>query len=681
MYRAITAALIAVVSLSGTGLAAGPFGASAVEVLDVRRASVPWNDHILRDIRDSRLVTAVLGRASPDIYKTNASLDLSWSNAELFNYGMLSVSCVTCYVKGQAHATLSVSPDFNISSALKVFAQEFVTEIDNITDTVWNTFKNWTEVVVHNTSEAIGYDVEACTIKITSGHCNGEDLKEVDWDALAFPTIPIDFDLDLQDIPDATINLKFDEFELYFELDMALDASSTYTISLYPKDWSQPAGFEVAGQMVGIVISLDLILSLDAEVDISSGVHVKFDDGLSLELALFGSNVSSINLSPGTFEFLPVTVSTTGLILDATLRLGVTSGLEMNTTGFADAFNVGAGATATAFADIAHFRTNITPSDTSVELKARDDTSYSSDCTLPIVESYEFGLGAQAGAYVAVLNNTWGPMPSTSVQIFYTTLYSACAISAAATASGGANSTETTAIEAKRTEPPLLEGRDDASSTMGTATTEYTLTNVVCKTSSLSPCPPSAQTTSQTTKTSIYTSMVASGVDLTFPATTDTSVSLKSFGTGVRSVSASSGSPSSYVPPKSATSTDSVASSISSAINNAEDGYSGLSESNKKLVIGLSVGLGGALLIGLAVLATFCVKRRRGNRGQRSGGLLGGEKSGNDDSRPFLTLTHSSQRPKWDSGSSLGTPRIHERALLFDEPTAYVSPRRLGEAA
>lgn len=85
--------------------------------------------------------------------------------------GILSVSCVTCYVKGQAHATLTVSPEFNISSALKIFAEDFVTEIDNITDTVWNTFKNWTEVVVHNTSDAVVYDVEACTIKITSGHC------------------------------------------------------------------------------------------------------------------------------------------------------------------------------------------------------------------------------------------------------------------------------------------------------------------------------------------------------------------------------------------------------------------------------------------------------------------------------------------------------------------------------
>lgn len=276
----------------------------------------------------------------------------------------------------------------------------------------------------------------------------------------------------------------------------------------------------------------------------------------------------------------------------------------MNTTGFADAFDVGAGATATAFADIAHFRTNITPSDTSVVLKARDDTDYSSDCKLPIVETYEFGLGAQAGAYVAVLNNTWGPMPSTSVQIFYTTLYSACAIAPAATTSDGSSLTAITAAGAKRTEPAILEAHDDASSTMGTATSEYTLTNVVCQTSGLSICPPSAQTTVQTTKTSTYTSMVASGVDLAFPATTNTSVSAKAFGTGAKSVSASSGSPASYVPPTTASSTNSIASGINGAIDGAEDGFNGLSESDKKLVIGLSAGLGGALLIGLAILAS-----------------------------------------------------------------------------
>lgn len=291
-----------------------------------------------------------------------------------------------------------------------------------------------------------------------------------------------------------------------------------------------------------------------------------------------------------------MTVSTTGFTLDATLRLSVASGLVMNTTGFGDAFDIGAGATATAFADIAHFRTNITPSDTSIELQARDDTSYSSDCTLPVIESYEFGLGAQAGAYVAVLNNTWGPMPSTSLQIFYTTLYSACAISASATASAGTSSTTSAAAGAKRTEAAMLQARGDGSSTMGTATSVYTITNVVCETAGLSACPASAQTTSQTTKTSTFTSMVASGVQLTFPATTDTSVSAKPFGTGVKSVSASSGSPVSYVP--------STTAGGSGSASDRGEGFDGLSDSKKKLVVGLSASLGGALFVGLAVLAS-----------------------------------------------------------------------------
>lgn len=91
---------------------------------------------------------------------------------------MLSVSCVSCYVKGQAHATLTVSPDLNISSAIKTFAKDFVTEVDNITETVWDTFKNWTEAVVRNTSAAIAYDLEACTIKVTSGHCMSSSIDE-----------------------------------------------------------------------------------------------------------------------------------------------------------------------------------------------------------------------------------------------------------------------------------------------------------------------------------------------------------------------------------------------------------------------------------------------------------------------------------------------------------------------
>lgn len=272
-------------------------------------------------------------------------------------------------------------------------------------------------------------------------------------------------------------------------------------------------------------------------------------------------------------------------------------------------WSVGAGTSATAYADIAHFSTNITPSDTSIVLKARSDTSFSDDCKLPVIESYEFGLGAKAGAYVAFDNDTWGPTPQTSLQIFYTTLYSACAISAAATASSGSGAaSSSSATAAKRTEPARLPARDDAPSTMGFATSEYTLTNVVCETAGLANCPASLQSTSHTTKTSTVSALVAAGVQVTVPATTDRTVSTKAFGTGVKSVPASSGVPVSYVPPTTASSATSssatsTGSGIGGAINDVTDSYNGLSESNKKLAIGLSAGLGGALLTCLVALA------------------------------------------------------------------------------
>lgn len=102
--------------------------------------------------------------------------------------------------------------------------------------------------------------------------------------------------MNMTDIPETTIQLKFDGLELYMLLDVALSAEKTWTIPLYPKSWYQPAGFAVGGQEIGIVIALDLILELDSEADLSTGVHIAFDDGLSMELAMFGSDVSTINL-------------------------------------------------------------------------------------------------------------------------------------------------------------------------------------------------------------------------------------------------------------------------------------------------------------------------------------------------------------------------------------------------
>lgn len=262
---------------------------------------------------------------------------------------------------------------------------------------------------------------------------------------------------------------------------------------------------------------------------------------------------------------------------------------------------IGTGATVEVFADIAHFVTNITLPDASTTLKGRSDTSYAEDCAMPVIETYDFGLGANLGAYVAFNNNTWGGVPGTSVSIYYTTLFSACAASATATSSGSsiASTTSESASEAKRTAPALLAERDATALTLKSATSVYTVTNVVCLVSSTD-CPASLQSTQQSTKTSTYYSSVPSGSSVTFPATTGAVSATSTFGSAVNRVEASSGNPKSYVPTSTASSTSTANGGIN--ISNISSGE--LSGSQKKLVIGLSVGIGGALLIGFIALTT-----------------------------------------------------------------------------
>lgn len=121
-------------------------------------------------------------------------------------------------------------------------------------------------------------------------------MQSIDFDDYEFPTINTDFNVNLTDMPEAKIKLEFEGLELYMLLNISLEADQTYTIPLYPKDWYQPAGIAVGSQEIGVIISFDLILHMNAQANISSGIHVSFEDGLTVELAMFGSDVSTIKL-------------------------------------------------------------------------------------------------------------------------------------------------------------------------------------------------------------------------------------------------------------------------------------------------------------------------------------------------------------------------------------------------
>lgn len=263
-----------------------------------------------------------------------------------------------------------------------------------------------------------------------------------------------------------------------------------------------------------------------------------------------------------------------------------------------DFIKLAAGSSATVYADLARFTTNITTPE-SLELGTRDEDD---DCLMPVVETYEFGLGALAGAFVQFRDEIWGPTPNTSIQIYYTTLYSACAVDPAS---------KTAAVEARQTEPPLLDGRQVRTATE--VTSVVTVTNVVCQEPGLRNCPASLQSTFQVTTTSTAIVSVAPGEEPTFPATATAGrpAALQSFGDAVQRVKESVGSPVSYIPPLPTNINGSnIGDGINGIIDDAKDEVNKWSPEFKQLVIGLSAGLGGAfitaVILGVWYVLPFC---------------------------------------------------------------------------
>ncbi len=278
----------------------------------------------------------------------------------------------------------------------------------------------------------------------------------------------------------------------------------------------------------------------------------------------------------GSFEFLPVTIQSAGIVLTSLLRIGAKVGVELATPTYkieGIPLDFSSGLVAGVWADIAQLKTNVT------------DAPTDSVCELHVVEEYSMLLGANAGATLALGGQTWGPTPNTQVPIWYTTLLDVCAVKGTATAAASVTATAVTIL-----------ARDDLTTT--TTSTEVTYTATVCLSTGMLNCPASLQSTSKNTVTKTLVTAVPSGSVATFAATTQSTVSPISFGTNIQQISSTSGSPVSYVP-TSSTSSSSGVSTPTSGIAGVIQGETG--GVNNKVIIGVSVGIGLPVL--LAIIA------------------------------------------------------------------------------
>ncbi|PYH93328.1 hypothetical protein BO71DRAFT_399804 [Aspergillus ellipticus CBS 707.79] len=510
-------------------------------------------------------------------YSTNSTaLTKSWNDATLFSIGAsssntsgdgtldldtgLAVICKTCYINGSVSGFLTVNDDFNMTQAVESIKDEVV-----------------------NVTEAVVDQLESFAIQAADAIIQSIDHFEM-VNIPAWPTLDVDFDLDeITRFPDVQARFKFDNLELYLELDIELSAGATYTLDLFTSETI--VGFSVPGLDAGAVFKVSLVLIAEAEIDISSGIHIQLDDGLALELELFNKNVSGITLPGGRVEFLPITIEGQGS-LQALLQIEASVGFDISSTesiSVLENAKFSAGIGAQVFTYVAD-----------ALLQVNGSTSPDASCALEAVAEYTLAVGAAAGATVAVDTYQWGPSPNTTVPIFYTTIASLCA------------GTKTASSSSTITSAATLEKRDNSlvPTTVSTST-RYTV--VGCASSGLINCPVNLQNTTSVSTEMTTVLTVASGVDATYPANTFTSLtSAIPFGKDVRTLSATSGTPVSYTPP-SRTSSPTGTGSGGSGGKSSDKGH----HSNQDgLIIGLSVGLGVPAVIALAAAFWWFVYKR-----------------------------------------------------------------------
>jgi hypothetical protein len=91
-------------------------------------------------------------------------------------------------------------------------------------------------------------------------------------------------------VRECRLRVGFEALDVYMDLQTTLAAAATYTIPIYKHGLE----FNVSEVQLDVGFSLDLVLSVEAAVVIGHGFHLRFDEGLFVELNLFADEVGTL---------------------------------------------------------------------------------------------------------------------------------------------------------------------------------------------------------------------------------------------------------------------------------------------------------------------------------------------------------------------------------------------------
>ncbi|OAA54989.1 hypothetical protein SPI_08493 [Niveomyces insectorum RCEF 264] len=231
------------------------------------------------------------------------------------------------------------------------------------------------------------------------------------------------------------LRLDFHGVEAQMDVGVTVSDEALYTINLFTS--KTPLGLGLPGLTVGVVVYVDLVFRVSAELDMTAGgFNVRLTDGAYIEAGLLSGKITGASFKGVTARSLPVTVQQGDATLQADLRVrvecGVTGTIVEKLSGSGGEAELGV------YANLVEFVTELSTTDT---------------CALQAVEWWDLNVGAFARFDVEIAEKTFGAVPTVSTTLLTAPTETRCWLSTAAAATTTTSGTVTTSGWANASSP------------------------------------------------------------------------------------------------------------------------------------------------------------------------------------------------------------------------------------
>ncbi|KAI0175114.1 hypothetical protein BJ166DRAFT_163597 [Pestalotiopsis sp. NC0098] len=125
-------------------------------------------------------------------------------------------------------------------------------------------------------------------------------------------------------VPALSLSLKDIEAEL--DLELYVGVATTVAVNLYTP--LEPLQLPIAGLTVGAMVYVDLVLQLDAAIDVTAGVYVKLTEEALLEIDILKGELLTASFTGLAVKTLPIEVRIGCARLQADLRIRIQAGIS-----------------------------------------------------------------------------------------------------------------------------------------------------------------------------------------------------------------------------------------------------------------------------------------------------------------------------------------------------------------